>query len=78
MGKKKLKRKLARVGLLYAGLLARATGQEYHTDSPEDEPVYHNRRQCPEGLKIEPEHLWAGRGNRKDLCRACRTLPATI
>jgi hypothetical protein len=81
--KRKLKRKVreARRGIVLAqqecaGLRARATGQQYRTDSLEARPVYHWKRTCPDGLDIEPEHLVAGPGTNRNPCLKCQD-PAT-
>ena len=78
MGKKaELKAQLAQTQRECAGLRARATGQPYHSDSREERLVYHNRRTCSEGLKIEPVHLFAGTGDHPNPCQVCQTIPAT-
>jgi hypothetical protein len=77
MGEKAdLRAALAQCQRQSAGLLARATGQEYRTASPELRPRYHTKRTCPEGLDILPENLIAGRGDRTKLCDKCQS-PAT-
>ncbi len=42
----------------------------YFTTVAEEHPVFHLWSNCPEGLKIEPEHLEMALADRS-LCREC-------
>jgi len=48
----------------------------YHTSRPEDPPehdVYHNYKDCLEGMKIKPEHLTPGKAGRPR-CDVCKRM----
>ncbi len=36
----------------------------YHSASPEDKPVYHDKRNCPDGERILPQNRRDGAGGR--------------
>ena len=42
----------------------------YHTSQPEVPNVYHDHDNCPDGMRIKPEHKRAGTDNRRR-CDEC-------
>jgi len=55
------------------GWLALVSGQAYHTDTDEKNPVYHNSPRCPDGLLIKRKNLQPG-DDGHELCDICDCL----
>jgi hypothetical protein len=45
----------------------------YHSTSSEDEDVYHDHNDCPDGERILPEDWAPGTGGRQR-CQSCKDL----
>ena len=54
-----------------AGVAARAANKPYYTTSEEDRERYHNKANCPDGKRIEYQHIRAGSGVGRTLCHEC-------
>jgi hypothetical protein len=54
-----------------AGVAARAANQAYYTISEEDRDRYHNKANCPDGKRIEYQHIRAGYGTGRTPCKEC-------
>ena len=47
----------------------------FHSKKPGIKPVYHDNKACPEGARIEPQHLATGTAMRPR-CEHCARLQA--
>lgn len=49
----------------------------YYTKTDEEHPVFHTRKRCSEGEKIEPQNREkVGELKGRDLCEVCATMEA--